>query len=265
MRRNRRARAAAVLAALALAAASCSSPQGTEQAENSLLGKKGRGGAGESRPGKGPRADKARGGKTETGQPDVVAGEAAAPSVAPGKTPSFNSGAAKTETKVSSSGTDPRRASVLVTEPDPDAEKTGLVPEYSDILSVRIEGAASGFRVTMTFRGDVPEKMPDKKTFMVAGMGFTERKKDEGYGFGASADTTGWTPYAGSKGEGGEFPGTFSIDGPTIVFTMPWSAIGGPRSFEWYAQASWFKSLAATTHYSLDIVPNEGPARFPAG
>lgn len=264
MRPNRKARVAAALAVAALLASACSSPQGTEQAENSLLGKKD--GGADGRGGKG-RASGKGSDKTRSGAPEVAAGEAGLPSVAPGETPPLSSGAAKTETKVSSTGgTDPRGASVLVTEPDPDSEKSGLVPDYSEISSVRIEGAATQFRVTITFRADLPERMPDKKTYMIAGMGFTQGKKEEGYGFGASADVDGWTPYAGSKSEGGgEFPGTMSIDGPTIVFTIPWSALGGPRSFEWYAQASWFKSLAATTHYSLDIVPNDGPARFPAG
>jgi hypothetical protein len=263
VRRNRTASVAAVLAAATLVASACSSPQGTEQPENSLLGKgKKDGRAGDGDRGRG--SGKASGGKTKAGRPEVAGGEVSLPSAAPGETPP-PSGAAKTETKVSSTGTDPRSASVLVTEPDPDAERSGLVPDYSEIVSVRIEGRAADFRVTITFRGPVPEKMPDDKTYMIAGMGVTEREKDEGYAFGASADAKGWTPYAGNKEEAEEFPGTMSIDDATIVFTMPWSAMGGPQPFKWYSQASWFRSLAGTTHYSLDIVPNEGPARFPAG
>lgn len=268
MRPKRRTATTAALAAMLVVGGACSSPQGTERPENSLLGKDKQEGKRDGAGGrKGSKKDgkPGRRGKTKTGAAAApVPGTTIAPP-APAQTAAANSGAAKTETKVTSTGTDPRNASVLVTEPDPDAEKSGLVPEYAEVLSVRIQGLGEQFRVTMTFRAPLPEAMPDDKTYMIAGMGLTETRKDEGFAFGASAGTSGWTPYAGQKGEGGKFPGTFSIAGRTVVFTMPWSAIGGPRSFDWYSQASWFKSLANTTHYSLDILPNDGPAEYPAG
>ncbi|MDQ3951762.1 MAG: hypothetical protein M3279_02185, partial [Actinomycetota bacterium] len=164
-----------------------------------------------------------------------------------------------------STGTDPRNATVVITEPDPDAEKSGVTPDYADILSAKVEGLGRHVRFTITFRGTLPQKMPDDETFMVAGIGLTAPKgKKQGYAFGASADETGWKAYGGGK-EGGEYPGELTVSGDTVVFTVPWSAIAGPRAFEWYAQGSWFKSLAGTTHYSLDALPNEGPAKFPAG
>ena len=252
-----------------LVAAACSSPQGTEPAENSLLGKdKKRGDAA-------PADKKGDGGKTGGSKPQGQAGRKTPPPVpggavaapSPGKfdKPGGFSGASKTETEVTSSGEDPRTASVVVTEPDADADKSGVAPEFADILSARVEGAGPNLRVTITFRGQVPQKMPDDKTYMVAGFGLTAPKgQTQGYAFGASADTKGWTPYGNGK-DGKEYPGEFSLSGDTAVFVIPWSAIDGPRPFEWYAQASWFKSLAGTTHYSLDAVPNEGPAKFPAG
>lgn len=262
--RNMRDRWPAMFVAAALVfAGACSSPQGTEP-ENSLLGKdKGRAGGGSGKKDAKPRtAAPGKGGGGTKVSPPPGAPELAAPQ--PGEAPPTNSGAAKTKTEVTSSGTDPANASVVVTEPDPDAEKSGLPPDFADILSVRVQGIGKGFRVTITFRGDVPAQMPDDKTYMVAGFGLTGEEGKSGYAFGASADTKGWTPYGGSK-KGGEFPGTMSIDGPTMVFTMPWSAVGGARAFEWYAQETWFKSLAGTTHYSLDNVPNDGPAKYPAG
>ena len=263
---TRQAIAAAALAVLVVAGA-CSSPQGTEP-ENSLLGKDGKGSKQSGRGAGKPNASATAKGPGRKGPPSAVTPPAGGPGLAAptaGEAASKNSGAAKTETEVTSSGTDPRRASVLVTEPDPDAEKSGLPPDFADIVSVRVQGIGRGFRVTITFRGDIPSSMPDDKTYMVAGFGLTGRDGQNGYAFGASADTDGWNPYGGDKDEGGEFPGTMSIDGATMVFTMPWSAVGGVRPFQWYAQETWFKSLAGTTHYSLDNVPNDGPAKYPAG
>lgn len=263
---RRRRTAAAVVLALFVTGA-CSSPQGTE-AENSLLGadKKPRGQAEGGGAKKKPDGAKGGGGGGQTGGPQVTPPPAEPELGMPGENeaPPTNSGAAKTETKVTSTGTDPRTASVLVTEPDPDAEKSGLPPDFADILSTRVEGGAKSVRFTLTFRGNLPTKMPDDKTYMVAGVGLTGPNGGHGYAFGASADTKGWNPYGGNKDTDGKFPGTMSIQGDTIVFTLPWSAIDGPRAFKWYSQQTWFKSIAGTTHYSLDNVPNEGPAKYPA-
>lgn len=251
-----------------LVAAACSSPQGTEPAENSLLGKKkdGRaaGGPGGRKDGGGkPGGSKAGGGSEPI--PVAPGGAAAVPSAGvPGKGGGLG-GASRTETEVASTGEDPRTATVEVTEPDPDADKEGVAPEFADVRSTRVEGAGPNLKVTLTFWGQLPQKMPDDQTYMVAGFGLTGPKgQSQGYAFGASADTKGWTAYGGGK-DGRTFPGEFSVTGDTVVFMIPWSAIEGPRPFEWYAQASWFKSLAGTTHYSLDALPNDGPAKYPAG
>jgi hypothetical protein len=262
VKQTRNGRRVAAVALTLLLAAACSSPQGT-QPENSLLGKKnGSRSSGKSDARKKPAAERGEG-KVETGAAAAPTPGLAAP--APGESAVAASGAAKTETKVSSPGTDPRDASVLVTEPDADAEKSGIAPDYGDIFSTRVEGLGSELRVTITFRAELPDKMPDDKTYMVAGFGVTGKGDDTGYAFGASADQSGWKAYGGHAKDEGRYPGEFSISGTTAVFTLPWSAIDGPRPFKWYSQASWFKSLAGTTHYSFDMLPNDGPARYPAG
>ncbi|MDQ3957818.1 MAG: hypothetical protein M3273_05795 [Actinomycetota bacterium] len=250
----------ALVGALIVVLGACSDPQGTEPG-NSLLGEKNRqeqGGRGDKGPG--GRGRNAPGAAAKVTPPP--GGGVALPE--PGSEPAQSSGAAKTETEVTSSGTDPARASVLVTEPDPDAEKDGLTPPYPEVISVGIEGLGTRFRATLTFAAELPDRMPDDKTYMVAGIGLTGTKDEEGYAFGAQADTSGWKAYGGTKKTDGRYPGTLAVDGSTIVFTLPWSAIDGPRAFEWYGQSSWFRSLAGTTSYSFDAVPNEGPARFPA-
>jgi hypothetical protein len=244
-----------------LLAGACSSPQGTEP-ENSLLGKE-KGRKGRTQEGKGQGGDKKR---PDDGAPAIVTppdgGEIEAPGGQASAAP--NSGAAKTETEIESTGNAATSASVVVTEPDPDTEKTGIPPDYPDIVSARVEGSAKSFRVTLTFRASLPDKMPDDKTYMVTGFGLTGPKGENGYAFGAQADKDGWKPYGG-KNDGDGYSGKLSINGAVMVFDTPWSAVGGPRPFEWYAQSTWFKSLAGTTHYSLDNVPNEGPAKYPAG
>jgi hypothetical protein len=256
----------ATLAAALLFAAACSSPQGTEPAENSLLGKDKRGNSDAGGRGAGKGAGRGGGTKNAGGDQGVsvtpAPGAASIPSA--GSDGKGLTGAQRTETEVTSTGEDPRTASVVVTEPDADADKSGVAPGFADILSTRVEGDGPNVTVTIVFRGELPEKMPDDQTYMVAGFGMTGPKgQKQGYAFGASADQTGWTPYGGSE-KGAEFEGEFSISGDTVVFSVPWRIIKGPRPFEWYAQTSWFKSVAGTTHYSMDVLPNDGPAKFPA-
>ncbi|MDQ4124530.1 MAG: hypothetical protein M3134_02875 [Actinomycetota bacterium] len=263
----KRTRLAALLSTLVLAAG-CSSPQGTEQPENSLLGKDKRGGnaaGGAQKDGGGKPGGAKNGGGAPGGAPAAPGGGIAIPSPGAADKGGGLDGSSKTETEVESTGEDPRTASVVVTEPDADADKSGVAPEFADILSTRVEGDGPNLRVTITFRGQLPQKMPDEQTYMVAGFGLTGPKgQSQGYAFGASADAKGWTAYGGGKDDK-EFPGEFSVSGDTVVFVIPWSAVEGPRPFDWYAQASWFRSLAGTTHYSLDAVPNDGPAKYPAG
>jgi hypothetical protein len=259
---DKRTVAAALLASMALGA--CSSPQGTERPDNSLLGKS-EGARGKAA---GKKDGERSGDRTTTGKnPGDVASQTAPGGAAPipGQTPGTNSGAAKTETKISSSGTDPRTASVLVTEPDPDAEKSGIAPDYGDIVSTNLKGTQAALEVTITFRAALPDRMPDDKTYMIAGFGLTAKDREEGYAFGVSADTSGWKAYGGSAKDDGKFRGEYSVSGNTVSLTLPWSIIGGARPIEWYSQASWFRSLAGTTHYSLDMLPNDGPAKYPAG
>lgn len=257
---DRRTVGAALLALAVLGA--CSSPQGTERPDNSLLGKT------EDGRGKAAKKDRQKSGdKTKTAQDpgDLASATPGAAAPVPGQTPGANSGAAKTETKVSSTGTDPRAASMLVTEPDPDAEKSGIAPDYGDIVSTRLQGTQAALEVTITFRAALPDRMPDDKTYMIAGFGLTANDREEGYAFGVSADTSGWKAYGGSAKSEGKFRGDFLVSGTTVSLTLPWDTIGGARPIEWYSQASWFRSLAGTTHYSLDMLPNEGPAKYPAG
>jgi hypothetical protein len=96
---------------------------------------------------------------------------------------------------------------------------------------------------------------------MVTAMAF-QMSEDESYAFGAQGTQEGWKAYAGNqKQESGKraqrFPGRLQVSGNRIVMTVPWSYVGGPRRFEWFSNSTWFSSVANTTHYSYDPVPNQ--------
>ena len=149
------------------------------------------------------------------------------------------------------------------TEPRPDAEKSGVPPNYPEAASIAIDGARRAFTVTLGFEGQIPKSMPNENTFMVVGFALSgENEDDDGYAFGAQGTKDGWQPYAGRRKEASSFPGDFSISGDRILMTIPWKYVGGPRPFEWYANSSWFSHTAGVTSYMFDVIPDNG-GRYP--
>jgi hypothetical protein len=253
--RSRTAIASTLVAALCL---SCSSPSAPEDGSRSRLGKDRGNAAGKQDKNKKERKKRAE----ERVEEAIAAGNA--PGTAPGGTD--NAGSDLTDADTPRSGIDPSLAdaSAHVDEPRPDAIKKGVPPSYSELNAVDLQGLGENFRLTLSFDGEVPERLPED-TFMVFGFAVSGRKKDEGFAFGVNGTSKGWQPYAGKKGEASRFPGTFEIRGREVVMVLPWSSVEGPRAFEWYANSSWFSSLAGQDMYAFDPVPNENAGRFPSG
>jgi hypothetical protein len=154
-------------------------------------------------------------------------------------------------------------ASSEVDEPKPDADTQGVTPGYAEVLNASVEGLGNDLRVTFTMNGDIPDRMPTEETIMVIGFQLL-RGSEEGYVLAAQATNKGWKPYAGGKEKQTKFPGSFSIEGNSFVLTAPWSYFEGAYPFKWLATSNWFQSLANTTHYMFDLVPNKGQANYPA-
>ena len=143
-------------------------------------------------------------------------------------------------------------------ESAPDAKQEGaLIPRYAEANQVSVEGLGENLRITFTFDGELPQKMPTKQTYMFISFALSAEKKNEkGYGITAQGSESGWQAALGSKEEAKRFPGTFLIRGNSAEFTLPWNAVGGPRPFEFYASGSWFQ-YTGTTSYSIDPIPND--------
>ena len=155
------------------------------------------------------------------------------------------------------------RRTSIVEDPSDDAKKDGVSPSYAEVTQASIIGLGEDFKLTAKFVGDLPSAMPNDQTHMIVAFGITGDGENEGYSFGAQCTPDGWTPYAGGKDDTSEFPGTFTITGNQIEMVIPWDYIRGPRAFEWYAASNWFSQVASTTHYRVDLAPNEGLAKFP--
>lgn len=154
-----------------------------------------------------------------------------------------------------------RKSSSMDDSPS-DAQKEGIVPAYGELIGAGVQGLGETFEMRLTFGGNVPERTESEKTIMVIGFGISAGG-NETYGFTAQGSPDGWKAYAGAKHKARKFPGTFDIEADSIVMRVPWTFIDGPREFKWQVNSTWFRSVANTTHYAFDMVPDKQSAQFP--
>ena len=278
MRNKRSITLLALVAALALLAGACSSdtPGETATGDGSRLGqeddkKKKKDGGGGAGGGKGGNKGPGGGDKKGSGGPGGSGGGGGqVPSGGASPPPASSGQAAPTGGGLASDGppspVDPSlaRRSSFYEETSPDAKKEGaLVPAYAEVVGCGIQGVGEQFEMHFEFNGAVPKEMPDKNTIMVIGFGISAGGNDT-YGFTAQGNQEGWKAYAGAKDGARKFPGEFLIQGNKIIMRAPWSFINGPREFQWQINATWFRSVASTTHYSFDQCRNEEPGQFPS-
>ena len=258
--------ASALLALLLFATACSGGNDPADPADNpETAQEEGKEGAGNKPGGKKGGPGKGKGGGKDKGDAKDGSGKDAGDDGAPGAP---NAGEVPgADPEENATGLDPQGGggpsfaskSARYEEPGSDAEKDGpLSPGYAEATAIDVKGLGENVQITFTFGGEVPQKMPTDKTYMVVAFGFSAKKKgQEGYGMNAQASDNGWQVVLGSKENAKEFPGTFFVRGNTVEFTLPWSAVGGPRPFEFYASSSWFQYAAGVTSYSVDPIPND--------
>ena len=249
-------RAVAISLMVFLVAAGCSSRE-TPQGDRSLLTEEEKADA--------KAAKKKADGKKKGGKGGLSRKEALENARKAEVTDSTGSGTANVDTDVPGADEDKQypTASAEITEAQPDAKSQGITPPYAEMTQASIEGLGKSFRVTMTFDGDLPQQMPNDKTVMVVGYQMI-RDDDEGYAFAAQASQDGWKPFAGGNDKKQkDFPGSFEVTGNQIVMEIPWSFVKGAYPFKWLATSNWFQSLANTTHYKFDLIPNKDQANYP--
>lgn len=152
----------------------------------------------------------------------------------------------------------PRGNTSSAKDPPNDAENHGDTPDYIDITRATVSDRGGEAVFTATFAGDVPQAMPDNDTFSY--VGFTLKRRGEDRSVSASCSDEGWQPAAGG---GGSFSGDFSLRGNSIVWVVPWSAVGGRGRFTWFVDSSWTQSGTLDTYWAFDSAPDGQDARFP--
>lgn len=136
---------------------------------------------------------------------------------------------------------------------DDAAGDVGAGPVYGDVRSAVFSDDGASLRVTVTVGGPVA-KLADGE---VIGLGvdvFRTNDKESDYQLFADGEPDGWYAYLQTPSGFVKYPGTFAVEGPTVTFSLPWSAIGGRTA----ARTSVFLDWTAGSKASTDRAPDQG-------
>ena len=133
-------------------------------------------------------------------------------------------------------------------------------PGYADALSVEIESDGRRARVIVAMADSLPDEMTGGE---IEGVGVDLFRDSGDYQVFASGEPGGWYGYLYTPDGFVKYQGTFGVAGRTIVFTVPWSALGGREPGTFSAFVDWTGPPEnGSNDFSQDVAPEEGTADF---
>ena len=120
-------------------------------------------------------------------------------------------------------------------------QNVSSAPSWLDINWASIAKEGENLKFSIEVAGKLPETM--QPGLLAAEMGFlldTEKDGTPDWGIYATFTRDGWSPWLYNKKTkeriaGAQFPGTFTHEGTTLVFTVNPSSFGSPKDFKWFA------------------------------
>ncbi|HVM09530.1 MAG TPA: hypothetical protein VM345_13770 [Acidimicrobiales bacterium] len=134
---------------------------------------------------------------------------------------------------------------------------SGAAPSYADVQSVTFIDTGSGVRVLV----DVGAPFPAFKEREVLGVGVDMYRKDEresDYQLFADGGINGWTGYLQTPDGFVRYPGTFAVGSRRVMFEVPWSSVGGKRSFRFSTFLDWSSRDTLLPQAGGDAAPDSG-------
>jgi hypothetical protein len=212
----------------------------------------------------GTHAGKSATGHKHTARPPHTGPTAGIGSTGPSSTAA---GSGDSNSQASTGGTRTSTASfrgfAALTDPARDA---GLdAPAYADLRSITLADNGQSLRVEVTVAGTLPAQAEAGETI---GIGVdlyrpgTARESD--YQLFADGEPDGWFAYLDTPRGFVRYPGTFALGGSRLIFTVPWSSVGNPRTGRFSAFVDWSRRSTAVTgnKSSNDYAPIAGTKTY---
>jgi hypothetical protein len=142
------------------------------------------------------------------------------------------------------------------------ADDNGLeAPDYADVVTVALEDTGADLRATVTFAAALPRTLAEGEVMGVGIDLFRSNARESDYQLFATGRADGWTAYLDTADGFVKYPGTFTVAGPTLVFRIPWSTVGGhaPATFSSFADWS-HATVALVARTGQDSAPDRGTA-----
>ena len=134
---------------------------------------------------------------------------------------------------------------------------------YGDVVRLRLDDNGTRARFTVEMAAAFPTPLPADEQVHLGLDLFRGSDGESEFQLFGEGNSDGWRAWLqGPKGFV-EYPGTFEMGGNRLVFTVPWSALGGRRPGSLRVLAEWDKArLAVLADSSSDRAPEGGPAPF---
>jgi hypothetical protein len=133
-------------------------------------------------------------------------------------------------------------------------------PAYSDLRQVLVEDEGRSARVTVSVGADLPTRLASGEVMGIGVDLYRMGQAESDYQLFADGETDGWTAYLQTPKGFVAYPGTFTLAGDRLVFTVAWSALGAPHQGEIAAFADWSRKAVVTTVDASDKAPDTGRA-----
>jgi hypothetical protein len=134
-------------------------------------------------------------------------------------------------------------------------------PDYADVVSVALEDTGRELRATITFTSGVPRTLAQGEVMGVGVDLFRTNERESDYQLFATGRADGWTAYLDTPDGFVKYPGSFTISGTTLVFSVPWTSVGGHAPATFSTFADWSKAaVAVIAQTGQDSAPDQGTA-----
>lgn len=133
-------------------------------------------------------------------------------------------------------------------------------PGYGDAIAVRIEDDGTRARIAVRMVAPVPARTAEDE---VIGIGVDLTRGEDEYQVFGSGEPDGWFAYLYEPGGLTRYRGSFEVIDRQLVFTVPWTALGGRAGGTFSAFVDWTgPGAVGSDAASQDLVPDRGTAHF---
>jgi len=155
------------------------------------------------------------------------------------------------------------RATVADHTGDTEGTSVQKPPAYSDVTRLQLEDDRTRARLTVDVAADLPARLAEGEQMAVGVDLFRGGGTESDYQLYARGNDEGWLAWLDTPSGLVDYPGSFELGANRLVFTVPWSALGGRRPGAFSVFAEWEQArVAVVADESKDFAPDRGAQSF---